>query len=187
MCILGAKTKNKDRLFEIPAHPCLRKRREDATAVAVAEPEPEEGAGAGAKAGAETETSPKVTLTAKTLTSRNILHVTNFVLDHTTILLMLEALRRSGGEVDTLNLHNTGLTPTSIQSLVEGLPQTAIHCLTLDYNRTKEGEVLKFAVLASEVYFSVKCSNFLGLPHTHDYVGIPRNALYRVQLITNRV
>ena len=60
-------------------------------------------------------------------------HFRNFTADHTTLRLVLEALKRSS-DIDTLYFHNAGLTHTTVAALAEGLPNTTICCLGLDYN-----------------------------------------------------
>ncbi|CAM9800940.1 unnamed protein product, partial [Discosporangium mesarthrocarpum] len=59
--------------------------------------------------------------------------VRNFSLDQTSLLLMLQALRRSR-DVTTLNIYNAGLSLGGLQYLVEKLPDTTVLNLCLDYN-----------------------------------------------------
>lgn len=68
---------------------------------------------------------------------KSSLHMRNFIVDRTTLMLMLEALKRSS-DIDNLVFHNSGLPDRSVSLLAEGLPHTAIRSLSLDYNQNSE-------------------------------------------------
>lgn len=98
------------RIFEVPGHPCLVPRRSE-------------------NATTEESTSPAAS------SSKSTLHLRNFIVDIGTTRIMVEALKRST-DIDSLHFHNAGLSDQCVDTLVEGLQQTTVGSLSLDYNDT---------------------------------------------------
>ncbi|CAM9674308.1 unnamed protein product [Scytosiphon promiscuus] len=105
------------RTFEVPVHPCLASRHH-----------PKEDAMKDAVSNAE-----RSTIATSTGSKSSAIQLRNYVVDLTTLRLMMEALKGSSN-VDTLIFHNAGLTEASFAVLADGLQHTTVQCLGLDYN-----------------------------------------------------
>lgn len=113
------------RLFGIPAHPCLKKRRQ--------KQQQEDEAAVTSSLTTAVSTSNSNPTSSSGNNNKSCLEVKNFVVDRTTLMVMLEVLNRSS-DIDTLTFHNSGLNNASVRLLAEGLPHTAVRSFSLDYN-----------------------------------------------------